>query len=129
MVGELHEQIIDRAASDGWKRGNWKKPLQRALRKDPWISEAEDIIIDISFIRRNPDAFRIVVEQPGDTTPWLHPVLVLEFLEVEITHQLPPEKRDDYTELWVLFDASNMCAFRVYTARADGVIKLWLDGA
>lgn len=133
----LHEKIIDRACRDeGWKRGNWKVALRAKLREEPWVHEAEEMLGDILEIRRTPDAYRIIVEGPSDdqdfkpdviNEEWGYSVLVLEFLEVEIGHPMPLEKRRDYTGLWWRFDASDLCHLRVYIAERYGPIKLWLD--
>lgn len=133
MQNSLHEKIIDRAAKEGWQRGNWKSALRAKLKEELWADEALDILDDISDVRRTPDAWRLRVEGPANVKPdvinedWNYPVLVLEFLEVEISHPMSLDKRRDYTAIWWRFDASDAFHFRGYIAERYGPIKCWLD--
>jgi len=129
--GTLHERIVKKACKDGWQRGNWRKPFLATCGNNPmWQGEIESsdgraLIADMTM---HPDAWRLIVEGPD--TPekeWGYPVLVLEFLEVEITHPMPLLKREDYRQLWRRFDATSCFHFRVYRSDRYVPMMLWLD--
>lgn len=129
----LHEALIDKfCRHDGWQRGSWKPAfLKRALDNPEWAGELEEGGDDEllgGLPRVIPDAFRFVVEGPGTAgADWSYEVLVLEFLEVEISHPIPLAKRRNLIKLWWRFDASSSFHFRVYRATRYGPPTLWLD--
>src|SRR6185295_2646526 len=95
----LHEALIDQLCrTDGWQRGPWKLAFLTKCKEHPhWAGEvAEGAYDEIwgGLPRLIPDAFRLVVE--GPQTPgvsWGGDTLILEFLEVEISHPIPLNKR------------------------------------
>lgn len=129
----LHEAIIERAIRhDGWQRGDWRAAfIKRCQEQKHWQADLYDNDQGREIwggFRRNPDAWRIVAED--EATPgreWLKPILVMEFLEVEIEHAMPLEKRRAYTGLWWRFDGTGAFHCRVYTAGRYGRITCWLD--
>lgn len=136
MEDTIHNRIIARARRDGWQRGPWKPVfLKKCREREAWREEIEaetddDGICELfDGFRSVPDAWRLVAED--ETTQngslWCHPVLVLEFLEVEITHPMPLHKRDEYTKLWWAMDGTDSFHLRVYRAERYGPIELWLD--
>jgi hypothetical protein len=138
-MDSLHKRIVANARYEGWQTaGNWKKAFLDKCRENPeWQGEAEADTDDagryelFADIRCIPDGWRLKVEGPETETPngdpWSYPVLVLEFLEVEITHPMPLNKRDAYMSLWWTMDATSCFHFRVYRAERYGPIQLWLD--
>ena len=135
----LHKRILANARYQGWETGGgWKKAFQTKCRDDEtWQGEFETDTDDTGHyelfddVRCIPDGWRLKVEGPETPTPngdpWPYPVLVLEFLEVEISHPMPLEKRDQYMDLWWLMDGTSCFHFRVYRAERYGPIVLWLD--
>lgn len=134
MRDTLHDSILQRECRrDGWQTGNWKTAFAKAARADEQFHdefvESEDNGNELwEGIRRSPDAWRIVTE--GPETPgkdWGCPILVLEFLEIEIAHPMPLDKRDDYIDLWWRFDGSSVFHLRVYHIGRYGTASVWLD--
>lgn len=137
----LHEALIDKLCrnGEGWQRGNWKSAfIKRARQNAWWAGEIEDDngkpdrdAIDALFgglPRLIPDAFRFTVEGPDTPNQhWGSEVLILEFLEVEIGHPMPLNKRRNYVTLWWRLDASSSFHFRVYRVERYGSPVLWLD--
>lgn len=129
-MSTLHTHIIDWACKKhGWHRGNWRKALAEKCKENPYWQSALEVDAEIfETISRHPDAWRIVTE--GPKTPgvkWNYDVLVLEFLEVEISHPMPLDKRQDYVDWWWQFDGTDFFHFRVYRVERYGEIKLYLD--
>jgi hypothetical protein len=132
MTDTLHEAIIERACRrDGWHVGGWKKAFLAKCRANPsWCDEVTgDLVQDLfAEFRQIPDAWRLVVED--EHTPgmdWNHPVLVLELLEVEISHPMSLDKRRAYVGLWHRFDGSDHFHLRIYRAERYQPPMLWLD--
>lgn len=130
----LHDFILQRECRrDGWQTGNWKTAFAKAARADEQFRdefvECEDNGRELwEGIRRTPDAWRIVTEGPG--TPdknWSYPVLVLEFLEIEISRPMDLDKRADYISLWWRFDGSSVFHLRVWHIGRYGPATVWLD--
>lgn len=135
MGQEIHSFIIRRECrNSGWQTGRWKEGFAKAAKSDDRFAgefeESEDngdgIWGGIPILV--PDAWRVVVED--ENTPgkdWSYPILVLEFLEVEITHPIPVAKRRNYVNLWWRFDGTSCFHFRVYHIGRYGPAELWLD--
>jgi hypothetical protein len=142
--------------SDGWSSAKgWRKAFAAIANTNPmWASEynprtKQDIaalaaqgydvddmapgeLTDYAEAIRdttvNPDAWRIVVEGAGpfiDET-WSYPVLVLEFLEVEVTHGIGNDKMNKYRNLWWAFDASSSFHMRVYHMDKFGITRPYM---
>ncbi len=67
-----------------------------------------------------PDAWRLKVEGPEQG--WGYLVLVLEFLEVEVTHHVDDRKLVQYNNLWWALDATDMFHFRVFRMDRYGIV-------
>lgn len=132
MQDTLHDRLVDLfCRNDGWKTGPWKPAFRAKCRENPaWLGDFEDGGKDDLWagIRFNPDAWRLVVEG-ADTpnTPWNYDVLIVEFLEIEIFHPIPLDKRRNLIDLWWRFDSTSCFHMRVYCAGRYGDAKLWLD--
>jgi hypothetical protein len=134
MESTLHKQLIKRAESDGWIRmersvsGDWRAAFARTIRQPRWSGEAEELGDVIKSKVLHPDAWRINVEG-ADTGRWNYDVLVLEFLEVEVTGKMSADKKRAYERLWLAFDSTALLAFRVFHMDRFGVVRPFLtDG-
>jgi hypothetical protein len=128
----MHERIIDDAcARDGWQRRGWRIAIAKAFDDPSWAGEyAEDVepaewvwplFRDLS---RVPDAWRIRFE--GKEHGWGHPVMVIEFLEVEISHPMGERKEHDYIAIWSALDDTDFYHFRVFRRFWTDPMHLWL---
>ena len=132
MNDTLHNAIIEKACRDGWQRGSWKQAFVAKCRERPdWEGEITDDGVREELLddfRRIPDAWRFVVEDENTSgQKWNYPVLILEFLEVEIAHPMPLEKRREYVAFWWRLDSTTNFHFRVYRAERYKAPELWLD--
>lgn len=135
MAQELHSFIVRREChNNGWQTGRWKVGFAKAAKADARFAgefiESEDNGNQIwgNLPIMTPDAWRIVVEDENTLgKSWGCPVMVLEFLEVELSHPIPFEKRRNYMALWWNFDGTNCFHFRVYRIGRYGPAELWLD--
>lgn len=135
MAQELHTFIVKRECrNNGWQTGRWKAGFAKAAKSNPEFEDeftesennGDEIWGDIPVVI--PDAWRIVVEGPEtEGRGWGVPVMVLEFLEVEISHPIPFAKHQAYVHLWWRFDATSCFHFRVYRIGRHGPAVLWLD--
>lgn len=135
MGQELHSFIVRRECREnGWQRGNWKTGFAKAAKANEEFAdefiESEDngdqIWGDIPILI--PDAWRIAFEGPEtEGKNWGCPVLVLEFLEVEVSHPIDYDKHHNYVHLWWRFDGTSCFHFRVYRIGRYGPATLWLD--
>jgi hypothetical protein len=135
MAQELHRFIVQRECrNNGWQTGRWKAGFAKAAKADPRFAgefaesenNGDEIWGDIPTLI--PDAWRVVVEGPEtEGKNWGCPVMVLEFLEVEIGHPIPFEKHRNYVHLWWRFDGTGCFHFRVYRIGRHGPAALWLD--
>jgi hypothetical protein len=115
MPSELHEQLIEQARVEGWNKDRWKKAFLHRIKFDweyDWYDENEDILEAINKSWCRPDAWRIVVEGPEHG--WNFPLLILEFLEVEVSHQIDQSKKNAYIHLWFAFDDTQAFMLRVF---------------
>lgn len=125
---QTHERLIEQAAAQGWAKStaasNWRAGFRRATRERYWRDRAgEDVQEIIDLVAARPDAWRITIE--GPETPdaeWSHPVMVLEFLEVEVTNRINEDKRDHYRDIWGMFDGTDFFHFRVWRMDRFGYI-------
>lgn len=119
----LHQNLIDHACrTQGWTNAKaWRKAFLRKCQDNPeWASEmrgteVREVLDECSF---NPDAWKLTVEN-RDT-------LVLEFLEVDVSHAVTPAKHAIYTSLWWAFDSSSSFVLRVYMMDRFGIIRPYL---
>jgi hypothetical protein len=72
-----------------------------------------------------PDAFRLKVE--GTAEGWGHPVLVIEFAEIVVSHDVPAWKLDYYEDLWWLCDATELTHLRLWIVNRYGEKRCVLD--
>jgi hypothetical protein len=108
----LHEKLIALACQNGWSTGPWKAAFRRKLQSDEWHHEAEGVLSVLRATRCIPDAWRIRVE--GEDLGWGYDVLVLELLEVEVTHPVSREKIAQYENLWWAMDYTSAYHLRVH---------------
>lgn len=88
-------------------------------------SELAEVLREFSY---RPDAWRLSRESPD--TPgqnWSYPVLVLEFLEVEVTNGIVGNKKQAFINLFWAFDCSSSFYFRVWHMDRFGITRLYLD--
>lgn len=130
MRDSIHNRIITSALRQGWQTGNWREAFIKKCKENPdWYTSLTEDETDPDTpggignilwhgFNGRPDAWRIVVE--GD-------LLVMEFLEVEVTHPMPLHKRDAYIWMWWRFDGTDYFHMRGYRADRYGPIVVWLD--
>ena len=113
----LHSRILAKALSEGWTAGAWRDAVRARFLEKPFAGDGsddpelvQDIVDMVLETQAIPDAWRIQIE--GASEGWLHPVMVLEFLEVEVTHHLSEEKMSQYETLWWSLDATEWFHFR-----------------
>lgn len=129
-VNALHRQLTQKATEQGWQAYNWRDGLFRRCREDPeWLEEMftkdEEVgetqlheIVMAAWVR--PDAWRVVVDRG---------VLVLEFLEIEVTGGIRRDKQVAYQELWWQFDGTMNYHFRVWHMDRFGVIRPYITNS
>jgi hypothetical protein len=124
----LHNRLIDRALSDGWKRPPWKPQLRKYLKEAPWHGDGSDqdedsdeILALFGDLHCVPDAWRMRVE--SESEGWLHPVLAVEFLEVDVTSHCDDRKLIEYDTLWWRLDGTEMFHLRVFQMDRFGLVK------
>lgn len=128
-----------------WKRLPWKRTVLRKLREEPWVDEADcsgatgddddwrrllskvdedelawpirSMLLQVKCV---PDAWRLRVEGPKEG--WGYPVLVLEFLEIEVTNHIDDRKLIQYNNLWWGLDGTDMFHFRVFRMDRYGIV-------
>lgn len=123
--GELHEQLIQGLCTQGWQTGNWRPALRKAAQANAfWKSEIADreTIEVLKLSTEHPDAWRFVTEGE-DTGRWSYDVLVIEFMEVEISHPVSAEKAQGYIDLCRLLDGTAFFHFRAFRMDKYGVIR------
>lgn len=148
--------VLHACRSDGWSNAKgWRKAFAaKASTNSAWASEynphtkqdiaalaangedVEDMVPGelteyakaVRDLLVNPDAWRIVVEGPGPSIDetWNYPMLILEFLEVEVTNGIDKAKMNKYRNLWWAFDASSSFHMRVYHMDKFGVIRPYM---
>lgn len=131
---ELHEEAIRTFCErDGWRREGFPEVRRRLARlcergreENPWSDpDLPEIFREFS---RRPDAWRLKMEGPAQG--WGHRVLVLEILEVEVTHRFAGSGAEmDYHSLWWTLDATERFHLRVFHSNPWGPIQCVLDGA
>jgi hypothetical protein len=100
--------------------------VRRALSEAPWTSDDEnderrgtEILDMILEVRSIPDAWRIWIED--NEAGWCLPMLVLEFLEVEVRHHISQSKMEEYEQLWWRLDGTEHFRFRGYRMDQSGI--------
>lgn len=124
-MGEIHDQIIARYTSRGFKTQRFRESVvdalvgrncRRGCRCEPCEDcDAEGVECGCCFWRETmneyewlkvvPDAFRIDREN-----------LTLEIVEAEVTHAVTPEKRETYQDLAMELDAEDAWTVRLIRA-------------
>ncbi len=122
----LHNRLIDFACEHGWQRTGWKAAVRKELSKEPWSEEASDTLELIESMPCIPDAWRIRIEQEGEGPGWSYPVLVLELLEVEVTHPIDSVKLGYYEQLWWDFDGTSNLHLRIFRMDRYGFVLPFL---
>lgn len=126
--GALHKHLIEEELKNGWRTGKWRVPFLQMLDADPWKRASDPFLVShinkFSFI---PDLWRITVE--GEKNGWGHDVLVVEFLEVEVTSPVTPEKCKAYQGLYWTFDGTEAFHLRVFRKDRWGYILPLVTGA
>jgi hypothetical protein len=122
----LHNKLIDLACDHGWVRTGWKAAARTKLLEEPWREEAGVILDVIEATPCIPDAWRFRLEQEGEGAGWSYPVLVLELLEVEVTHPVDAQKLDFYERLWWNMDGTSFLHLRVFRMDRYGYVLPFL---
>jgi hypothetical protein len=127
MANTLHARLLALAQRDGWNVGGWKSGIEKRLRMKPWWGdEAEDFLYALRGTSCIPDAWRVCVEGPRQG--WGYPVLVMEVLEVEVSHQLSKAKISAYARLAADADCFYDLEFRLFRLDRFGFLLLVLGG-
>ena len=121
----LHDRLLAIASDHGWRTGPWKAAFRQMLRDDEWSADADEVLEVLGIIRSIPDAWRIRVE--GEEQGWGYDVLILELLEVEVTHPVSRLKLAAYEKLWWAMDATSLYHLRVYRMDRYGNVLPLLD--
>lgn len=128
-----HDTLITQACQDGWVRGfGWRKPLMEIVKYNPLLAgEWPELAESIACAETpRPDAWRIVIEdQNTPDTFWSYPVLVLEFLEVEVTSGVTQDKDELYRYLWDVFDATHYYHLRIWHMDRFGVVRPYITNS
>lgn len=112
-----HDALIDMAVQDGWVRGHgWRSDLHRIGRARGY-GELAELEESFSDALPRPDAWRII-EQPR--------LVILEFLEVEVTSGVTQQKDDWYRWLWDSFDATSYFHLRIWHMDRFGVVRPYI---
>lgn len=119
------DQLIKRAARQGWRRHGWKKALRERLalmvRRNRGLREFQDEIPEtfecLDAFRCRPTGWRLRVE--GRAEEWGHSVLVLEFLQIGLTQRQLVE----FKTLWWRLDTSELMHLRVFLMDRTGRIS------
>src|SRR5258706_13473848 len=121
QTNSLHNRLIAQACAADWNKGGWKKAIRETLLQPSWACDDADQVEDVDEVgilfdrvKCVPDAWRIKVEGECTEAGWLHPVLVLEFLEVEVSHRIDDNKWAELTRFWFALDATGYFHLRVY---------------
>lgn len=133
--GTLHQRLIEKAKEQGWQVGGWRDGLFKKCRENPhWKSEMffsfpnedqeSELHEEVMALWTRPDAWRIVVE--GKAEGWSYDVLVLEFLEVEVTGRVDADKQDAYRSFWWALDATSAYFFRVWHMDRFGTTRPYI---
>ncbi len=127
MATQTHKDIIEYYHNQGWKKHKMKKHLRKRLLQKPWCNDesvfVEDIIERINECGFLPDCWRCVIER------WNWHVLVLECLEVCVTHRLTETKLINYSNLWMDFDASDRLHLRLFRVNSDYTMSTVMNNA
>ena len=122
----LHARMIAAACRDhGWQLGNWQEALAQKLSDAQWhnpnYDEVPDVLEMAAHVWGRPDAWKIREEapEPGQA----HAILVLDFLEVEVTHHIEDDKLANYETLWWGLDASDIMELQVYRLDRFGILS------
>ena len=148
----LHSKLIDYALTLGWNKNGFRQAVKDKLSILPWSEnyqecnlceekdECEHYNKDkrcycnenlecFSDFHALPDCWRMRIEFPGDkidgvTVEWNYPILVIEALEVIVTHDLNEYKIGEYSDLWWRMDSSERIFFRLYQMDRFGTISI-----
>lgn len=113
----------------GMQTHGFHAACRRRLSLEPWRSDGlckyrnaerdanDEVLAVINSRKYLPDAFRFVIE--GYRHGWGHPVLVIEVLEVTVTHETPEHKLAWYEQLWWACDATERLEFRAVQTYDD----------
>ena len=125
-----HDELIARATKDGWIRGHaWRAALHH-IGSERGYDELKVLEEDLTSDLPRPDAWRIVIE--GPETPnqfWNYEVVVLEFLEVEVTSGITQAKDEWYRFLWDIFDATHFFHLRIWHMDRFGVMRPYITNS
>lgn len=124
-----HQKLCAQLKAEGWSVVGWREAVQKAFRRLPELTgcpdaqeEVDDLLELLAQMPRYvPDAWRIRVE--GAEQGWLHPVVVFEIMEVEVSHRVPAHKLDSYVYAFWAMDASEYAHFRAFLMNRFGVVS------
>ena len=118
-----HTALINAAITHGWIRGHaWRSALAQAIKTMPGCSgEWFELCESIDFIEcPHPDMWRLRLEGK---------VLVLEFLEVEVTSGIAEAKDELYRYMWDMFDATHYYHLRIWHMDRFGVTRPYITNS
>lgn len=123
-MNSLHQNYVDKFLQANWNNMRIRKNLLKLTKTSFWKEEdfIEDYIEEIKEFSKVPDAWRVVQENWGNRK-----VMVLECVEVTISHDLSMNKLISYENLWWAFDDSETMHLRVYKVNKDGIIYSIID--
>lgn len=123
-----HRALIAELVANGWRTRGWRADILKRMAMRPWCGEDwmdyEEIRDRLPGVRITPDAFRISLLPQRDYPA----LLVLDMVEVVVTHGLTKNKTAHYLNLWWDFDGSDRCHLRVWTVDVYGRWGSLLDG-
>ncbi len=121
-----HDILINQAVQDGWIRGHaWYTALARKAKADPFLwGEWYELKESIGCVEPpRPDAWRSLIESQGESR---RPLLVVEFLEVEVTSGVGEAKDELCRYLWDVFDATAYYHLRIWHMDRFGVVRPYI---
>lgn len=89
-----------------------------------WTSEERDTLYEIEIL---PTQWRVIVEQPSNTTEWNYPVCVVEFVHNGST-ATRDQVKEDWERFWWALDATSDYYFRPLWKTEDGDLEHLFDG-
>jgi hypothetical protein len=108
---KLHQRLLNYACeTSGWQRNKnasgWRKAVAAMLVNEPWTEEREDVLGCMSDLRARPDAWKLSIDDEG--------FMVIEFLEIEVSHHISEDKKVDYQKFYWRIDGSDGVILRIW---------------
>lgn len=90
------------------------------LKDNRWSDEQAEVLEAMSELRSRPDAWRISVRDEDD-------MLILEFLEIVVWHQISEEKKKDYHRFWWNIDGTDGVRLVIWRMDRFGVVTPFMS--